>query len=146
METPVYVLLDEKSSETFSIAPDTPVAEAVSILNEKNIGSVLVLNSDEDLVGLFSERDVLCRVVMQRVDINTTPVSKVMTDKVVVLSPLSTVGEAMQVMTEKRCRHIPIIEGGKVSGVISAGDVTRHLAKNQQRNIDELVNYISGSY
>jgi len=145
METPVHVLVDEKGTDITTVSPGTTVAEAVHILNKENIGAVIVMEADK-LVGLFSERDVLRRVVEHELDIHKTTVSKVMTTKVIVLSPISTVGEAMKLITEKRCRHLPMMEGDKVVGMISSGDLTRHLAKDQERHISELVNYISGGY
>ena len=145
METPVHILVDEKGRDVTTVSPGTTVGEAVHILNKENIGAVIVMEADK-LVGLFSERDVLRRVVEHELDIHKTTVSKVMTTKVIVLTPTSTVGEAMKLITEKRCRHLPMMEGDKVVGMISSGDLTRHLAKDQERHISELVNYISGGY
>lgn len=145
METPIHDILEEKGSEVSTIKPAQSVAEAVQLLNRKNIGAVLVVENNK-LVGMFSERDVLRRVVEQELDIYRTPVSKVMTSKVIVVSPHYTVGDAMKLMTEKRCRHLPVMEGERIVGMLSAGDVTRHLAKNQEKHINELVNYISGAY
>jgi CBS domain-containing protein len=145
MQTPLRTLLAGKQAKTHAVAPTATVAAAVDLMNANKVGSVLVMDSDR-LVGVFTERDVLRRVVGGRMDPAKTTVSEVMTRELVVLRPGSTVADAMAVVSEKRVRHLPVVDEGKVVGVISAGDLNHWLIRNREVHIEQLVDYITGKY
>ena len=137
--------LGHKGSTVHSVAPNATVLDAVRKMNEKRIGALLVCESSE-LLGIFTERDVLCRVVDSPRDPATTAVYEVMTTEVVTVHPSMSVEEAMAVISEKRCRHLPVIEDGALRGLVSIGDLTRWASRNQEDHIRDLVNYITGKY
>ncbi len=145
MQTPLRTLLSHKSSAVHAVSPSMTISAAVDLMNSKKIGSVLVMDGDR-LVGIFTERDVLRRVVGGRLDPDKARVADVMTRELVVLRPSSTVGDAMSVVSERRCRHLPVVEDGKVLGVVSAGDLNHWLISGHQVQIDQLVDYITGRY
>jgi len=145
METQLRTLLENKPGAVLSASPEMTVAAAVAVLNARNVGALLVMNGAE-LVGVFTERDVLRRVVGEHRDPDTTRVGDVMTRDLVVMRPSSTVQDAMTVVSERRFRHLPIVEEGKVVGVISAGDLNHWLIRNRDVDISELVDYIKGTY
>jgi CBS domain-containing protein len=145
METKLSILLQDKGSAVHTVAPDATVLDAVRRMNEAGVGSLLVMNGDE-LVGIFTERDVLRRVVDSDLDAAATRIAKVMTRDLVTVGPGATVAEAMTVVTEKRCRHLPVCEEGRLLGVVSSGDLTRWATRSQATHIQDLVNYITGKY
>ena len=145
METQLRTLLENKPGAVLSASPEMTVAAAVAVLNARNVGALLVMNGAE-LIGVFTERDVLRRVVGEHRDPDTTRVGDVMTRDLVVMRPSSTVQDAMTVVSERRFRHLPIVEEGKVVGVISAGDLNHWLIRNRDVDISELVDYIKGTY
>jgi CBS domain-containing protein len=146
-QTPLSEVLAGKArgSATLSIQPDVTVAAAAELLIRNQVGSVLVLDQGR-LVGIFTERDVLRRVVGERRDPATTRVSEVMTRDLVVMRPSSSVVDAMRVISEKRIRHIPVVEGGAVVGVVSQGDLNHWLVRNREGQIQDLVDYVTGKY
>jgi CBS domain-containing protein len=121
------------------------VAAAVEVLNQNHVGSVLVLDGGR-LVGIFTERDILRRVLGERRDPVTTRVSDVMTRDLVVMRPSASVVDAMKVVSEKRIRHIPVVEAGNVVGVVSQGDLNHWLVRNREGQIQDLVDYVTGKY
>ena len=137
----VTQLLDEKNEGMEVVTPQTSIMDAVRRMNERQIGSVLVMEGKR-LAGIFTERDVLTRVVPQRLDPTKTPVAEVMTRQPVVIPPTTTVQEAMMVVTDTRRRHLPVVEDGQVLGMVSSGDLTRWVVKDQQRTIDDLFDYV----
>jgi CBS domain-containing protein len=139
------VILDTKGHTLHSIAPDVTVLDAVHAMNTAGIGSLLVMNGDE-VVGIFTERDVLRRVVAAELDPKTTKVAKVMTRDLVTVRKTTTVTEAMAVVTEKRCRHLPVVDEDQFLGMVSIGDLTRWVSREQAFHIQDLVNYITGRY
>ncbi len=145
METPLRTLLEHKQGAIHSVTPDMTVAAAVELINAMKVGAVLVM-SGERLVGIFTERDVLRRVVGERRSPETTRVSDVMTRELIVMRPAATVQDAMTVVAERRFRHLPIVEEGRVLGIISAGDLNHWLIRNREVDIQQLVEYISGKY
>ena len=134
-------VLEQKSQPLEAVTPQTSIGQAIARMNERNIGSVLVMEGQR-LAGIFTERDVLTRVVPRRLDPERTPVAEVMTRELITISPSRTVQDAMMVMTDSRRRHIPVIEGTKVVGMISIGDLTRWVVRDQQRAIEELHDYV----
>lgn len=142
MADKVSAILADKGSSVATVAPGATVAEAVALMNERSIGSLLVTEG-ERLVGIFTERDVLRRVVAARRDPDQTLVRDVMTDDLIVISPTTEVEDAMRIVTDRRCRHLPVVEGRKLVGMISIGDLTRWTIRHQQAEIQDLVSYMT---
>jgi CBS domain-containing protein len=143
MDQPVSRVLADKqrSGDIECISPGGSVAVAVRLMNERRIGSLLVMDGDL-LVGIFTERDVLVRVVGAGRDPAEATVRDVMTTQLLTIEPDTTVEEAMRLMTERRCRHLPVLEDDQVVGLISIGDLTRWLVEDQQNRIQDLEGYI----
>ena len=130
------LLKEKKSPRLVSTAPTTTVVEAVQTMkNDGNIGAVVVLDQHK-LVGIFTERDVLVRVIGGKRDPQTTQLSEVMTIPVRSVGPATSVDEALRLMSDRRHRHLPVVENGLVCGLISMGDVTRWLIRSQQEQVD----------
>lgn len=145
MNAPVSAILDRKGRNVFSVAPNVSVAEAVTEMNLHRVGSVLVLDGAR-LVGIFTERDVLRRIVGAGLDPHRVSVEKVMTTEVITISPEATIEDTMALFTEKRCRHLPVMERGELVGTISIGDVTRWISDHHQAEAENLKNYIAGGF
>jgi CBS domain-containing protein len=141
----VGAILSQKSREIFSVTPDTTVHDAVAMMDEKNIGAVLVMKG-EKLVGMLSERDYTRKVMLRGKKSADTKVSEIMSSKLTVAHPNEGVEECLRVMTDKRFRHLPVLDGEKVVGVISIGDLVKHVISCQSATIAHLENYISGGY
>jgi CBS domain-containing protein len=145
MNTPVSVLLNRKGAEVQTVQLTATVMEAVRVMNERKIGSVVVMD-DTRLAGIFTERDVLSRVVAAGVDPVATGVSKMMTTSLQKIEPATTVAQCMEIFTEKRCRHLPVLSEGKVVGLISIGDVSRWLTDSHRAEAEHLRQYIAGGF
>ena len=143
MNAPITAILERKGKNVFSVPPTVSVADAVAEMNRNRVGSVLVLDGGR-LVGIFTERDVLRRVVGAGLDPKRSLVSDVMTSGVLTISPETTVEETMTIFTEKRCRHLPVLDGGRLVGTISIGDITRWMADAHRAEAEHLKNYITG--
>lgn len=139
----VQQLLDEKGTQVWAIGPDAGVADALALMSEKNIGALLVIN-DSGPVGLVSERDYARNVALAGKSTETTKVHEIMTHQVVCVTPDQSVEEAMALMTERRVRHLPVLDDGQVLGMISIGDLVKSIISEQQFLIDQLVHYING--
>jgi CBS domain-containing protein len=145
MNTPIALLLSRKGSTIYSVPATATVAEAVRVMNQHKVGSIIVVENDR-LAGIFTERDVLTRVVAADFLPSNTPLSKVMTKEPVTISPEHTVEEVMNLISDRRCRHIPVLAAdGKILGLISIGDVTRWLVESHRAEADHLRQYIHGS-
>lgn len=142
MNDPIARVLESKGSRVETVAPDTTVLAAVRQMNECKIGALLVTERGRP-IGIFTERDVLVRVVAAGLDPDTTPVKEVMTRNPVAVRSEVTVNEAMRVSTGRRCRHLPVIDDGGLRGLISIGDLTSWVVRHQQRTIDDLHDYMS---
>jgi CBS domain-containing protein len=142
MNSRLNVLLAEKEPDIHTIVPDTAVVDAVREMNHANIGALVVLEADR-VVGIFTERDVLVRVVAADRDPLTTVVRDVMTRDPICVTPTMSVREAMVLVTEKRFRHLPVVENGRLCGIISSGDLTRWAVRDQKHQIDHLSAYIT---
>ena len=127
-----------------SVGPDTLVTECVRIMSAKKIGALIVMDG-EKLVGIFTERDALNKVLAAGLEPGRTKVSVVMTKDPYSIPPTTTVGEAMELVTKRRFRHLPIVKNGKVLAVISSGDLTHWLVKEQVGEVQELVDLAVGS-
>jgi CBS domain-containing protein len=143
MYEPLSAVLADKGPAVYAIEPGATVVEAVRQMNEKGIGALLVLESDRP-VGIFTERDVLRRVVDAGLDPRATRVRDVMTVDLLVVGPSTRVEEAMAIMTNRRLRHLPVMDGGRLLGMVSIGDLTRWVTREQQHHIEHLVEYITG--
>jgi CBS domain-containing protein len=141
MNEPVARVLEQKTERVETVAAQTSIDEAIAKMNAKRIGSVVVMDG-ERLVGIFTERDVLTRVVPQHLDPRRTPVGEVMSRQPITISPNRSVQEAMMLMTDSHHRHLPVVQGGKVVGLLSIGDLTRWMVRDQQRTIDDLTDYV----
>ena len=145
MNTPISAILDRKGRSVFSVAPSVTVTTAVAEMNRNRVGSVLVIE-DGKLAGIFTERDVLRRVVGAALDPNRTLVADVMSRGVMSISPEATIDETMRLFTEKRFRHLPVMENGRLVGTISIGDVTRWMADMHRAEAEHLKNYITSGF
>jgi CBS domain-containing protein len=130
-----------KKPAIYAIGPEATVFEALRVMAEKNIGALLVVSGGR-LVGIFSERDYARKVILQGRSSKDTPVREIMTSSVVTVEPDTTADECMAVMTENHVRHLPVLEAGKLVGVISIGDVVRTVVEEQQETIHHLETYI----
>ncbi|QDS16871.1 CBS domain-containing protein [Xanthomonas arboricola] len=138
----VRQLLGTKQVEVFAVAADAAVIEAIRLMADKGIGAVLVMDGPR-LVGIVSERDYARKVVLRDRASSTTSVADIMSTQVVTVSPSDTVERCMQLMTDGRFRHLPVVDDGRVQGVISIGDLVKAVIENQQRDIDQLQRYIA---
>jgi CBS domain-containing protein len=143
MKTLIQVIEEKKHKEIISIAPNRPVFDALVILAEYKIGALAVMEGDK-LVGIFSERDYAREVVLQGRSSKTTHVTDVMTHNVITGNPHDTVESALKLLSEKRIRHLPVTDSGKVLGMLSLGDLVKETLAYQQRLIAELESYIKG--
>lgn len=139
----VRTILEKKGTHIWSVSPSTSVFDTLQLMAARNIGAVLVLEGDVP-VGIFSERDYVRQCTVQRESFWNIPVEKIMTSPVVLVRPDQTIEECMALMTEKRIRHLPVLENGKIVGVISIGDVVKEMISHQQFIISQLENYITG--
>ena len=137
----VRELVDTKTHRLLSINPEHSVYDALHKMAEHDVGALIVLK-EQALVGIFSERDYARKVVLDGRTSKSTPVSDVMTSKVVCVSPDRTADECMALMTEKRVRHLPVIDQKKVLAVVSIGDIVREMISDQKHTIEQLEQYI----
>jgi CBS domain-containing protein len=144
MET-VADVLRYKGMVVHSIAPETLVLSAVEEMCEKHIGALLVCSAGIPL-GVFSERDLMRRVILAKRDPQATRVQDVMTTEVVCVEPSTPARQAMAIMTDRRCRHLPVVEDGHVIGVLSIGDLVRWMSVEQAFEIQLLTDYVRGAY
>ena len=145
MQDTLDTVLANKGATIHYVVPDTTVLNAVEKMNEERIGALLVCESGE-MVGIFTERDVLCRVVGEGRDPITTRVVDVMTQEVVAVKSTTSVEEAMAVISERRFRHLPVVDDGELKGLVSSGDLTRRVSRSQEGHIQDLMNFITGKY
>lgn len=149
MET-VRELLDKKGREVYSVSPEATVYEALEVMAERNIGAVMVVDDSEKLHGIFSERDYARKDMIKGREGSITRVKEVMTTRVLIVQPDTRIHECMALMTEKRVRHLPVLDNGKLVGVVSIGDVVKeyislqeHTISDQAFQIHQLERYIS---
>jgi CBS domain-containing protein len=138
-------ILRQKGSEVYSISPDATVYEALETLEERNVGALLVMAGDS-LVGLLSERDYVRKVKLKGYSSTDLKVEEIMSTPVVTVDSKATVDECMHCMTNKRCRHLPVVDEGKVVGVVSIGDLVNWIMTVQDVTIHQLEDYICGKY
>ncbi len=141
--TLVSQVLKRKGNDVWSVRPDDTVFEAVRMMAEKGVGALVVMEDDR-LVGIISERDYARKIILEGKASRDTPVSEIMTRKVLCVSPDRTVDECLALMSDKRARHLPVVEDKRVVGVLSIGDMVKVKIDEQQLQIDQLKQYISG--
>ena len=140
----VRQLLLEKGTTVYTVAPDASVFDALQLMADKNVGALPVVAGGQ-LVGIFSERDYARKVILHGQASRETPVSAIMTSNVVTVSPEQDLSDCMRIMTDKRIRHLPVIEGGRQVGVLSIGDVMKAVLAEQEFLIGQLSSYIGGA-
>ncbi len=141
----VEAILNVKGRQVWSVTPDTTVFEAIRLMAERNVGALPVMEGDR-LVGIMSERDYARKVALLGKNSRSTPVREILTPALHTVTPRTTIAECMALMTDKRIRHLPVLEGGKVVGIISIGDLVNWIIHAQAAAIDQLQAYIAGGY
>ncbi|MFA9439882.1 CBS domain-containing protein [Uliginosibacterium sp. sgz301328] len=141
--TTVRHMLQGKSPVIHSVAPGATVFEAIASMAEHNISAVLVTEG-ERLVGIFTERDYARKVILQGRSSRDTKVSELMTQNLLTVSPSQTIEEVMQMMTENRIRHLPVVDHGTLIGIVTIGDAVKNVMDEQRQTIEQLSSYISG--
>lgn len=141
----VGVILARKDSAVWSISPRATVFEAIQLMAEKNVGALPVVD-DSRLVGIISERDYTRKVILKGRSSKDTAVRDIMTEELLTATPSDGIAECMRVMTEKRVRHLPVMEGTKMIGIVSIGDVLKWFISAQAATIDNLERYVTGDY
>lgn len=136
-------LLDNKGHYVISVAPDASVFDAIKLMAEKAVGSLIVMQDDK-LVGIITERDYARKVILKGRSSASTTVAEIMTKNVLTTSDSHTVKDCMELMTKKRIRHLPVVDDNRVIGVISIGDLVQAIISDQQYEIEQLGQYISG--
>ena len=144
MRSQLSDILDEKGSTVYRVAPTDSMLHAVETMSEKHVGALLVCEDDRP-VGIVTERDVMTRLILRGRDPRSTTVAVAMTREVVVVEPSTSIDEAMAIMTQRRCRHLPVVHDGRIVGMVSIGDIVRHLSSEQEFEIRMLTDYVSGS-
>jgi CBS domain-containing protein len=139
----VRYLLGFKDKNVWTIEPEEPVLEAIQLMADKHIGALPVVRGDE-LIGIVSERDYARKVILMGRSSSDTPVWQIMSSPVKTVGPDDTVHHCMQMVTEHRIRHLPVVEKGKLIGIISIGDLVKAVIEEQQQTITELERYIAG--
>jgi CBS domain-containing protein len=145
IDVEVGALLQSKGTQVYSVTPETKVIDAIRMMAEKNVGALVVL-ADDRVVGIFSERDYTRKVVLHGKSSKDIQVRELLSSPVISASPGTSVEECMRLMTTYRVRHLPILEGEKLVGVISIGDLVNWTISAQSTTIHQLQNYIAGQY
>ena len=139
--TTVRQLLDRKDRAVFSVDPEAPVLEAIRAMAAHHVGALLVMQG-ESLKGIVSERDYARKVILLGRSSADTPVRDIMTSPVITVSPDTTVQTCMQLMTDRRVRHLPVLEASRIVGMVSIGDLVKAVIAEQQQHIEQLEQYI----
>jgi CBS domain-containing protein len=136
-------LLKDKGSDVYSVAPQDSVLHAIEVMATRHVGALLVMNH-ESLIGIISERDYARKVILKNRSSHDTPVGDIMTSPATSVTPEDTVHRCMELMTEGRFRHLPVLTGGRVVGMLSIGDLVKAVIHEQSQTIEQLERYISG--
>jgi len=141
----VSEILEHKGAMVLSVGVSESVFDAISLMAEVNIGAVLVQNGDT-ISGIFTERDYLQRVALKSLSSKETRVGDVMTEPVISADPSDSIQQCMETMTTCHCRHLPVVEGGKLLGIVSIGDLVKRMLDEKQIEVEKLSQYITGTY
>jgi len=133
-----------KGRQIWSIEPDKPVYDAIKMMADKNIGALLIIQDDQ-MFGIVSERDYARKVILKGKSSRKTSCREIMTDSVVSVSKDYSVNECMQLFTQKHIRHLPVVDAGKVIGMVSIGDIVKTIITDQENTIEQLQRYITGT-
>ncbi len=139
-------ILKQKGHDTITVSPGTSVSNAIRLMSERRVGSVMVVSPEEEALGIFTERDVLNLLAARGQEAGAVPVEEVMTRKLVVADIATKVDQTLAAMTENRCRHMPVLDQGKVLGVVSIGDLVKAKLEEAELEVESLREYISASY
>jgi CBS domain-containing protein len=139
--TTVRQLLDGKGNDIYAVEPEDPVLEAIRLMADRHVGALLVMKADE-LVGIVSERDYARKVILLGRSSSSTPVWQIMSSPVHTITPDQTLDDCMRLVTDRRIRHLPVVEFGHVIGVLSIGDLVKAMIEDQQQTIEQLEDYI----
>jgi CBS domain-containing protein len=141
----IIEILKTKGQDVWTVVPDSTVYDALQLMAEKNVGALMVVESDK-LVGVFSERDYARKVILKGKASKDTLVSEIMTAGPIWVRPDQTIRACMDLMTHKRIRHLPVLDDGRLVGVISIGDVVKAIISDQEFTIEQLEHYITGGH
>jgi CBS domain-containing protein len=141
----IDTILHHKGSAIWSVTPDTTVFDSIKLMSHKNVGALLVMK-DGKLHGVFSERDYTRKIVLKGKSSKTTAVEEILSTPVVSATPHQTIEDCMRLMTEHRVRHLPVLEGDKVIGIVSIGDLVNWIISAQNVALNQMEAYISGQY
>jgi len=139
----VAQLLELKGNQIFCVAPNDSVLQAIEIMATRHVGALLVMEQGA-LIGIISERDYARKVILKKRSSHDTPVGDIMTAPAISVTPQDTVHRCMQIMTDGRFRHLPVVEAGQVLGMLSIGDLVKAVIEEQSRHIEQLERYIAG--
>jgi CBS domain-containing protein len=145
MTETIGTILRHKGQEVWSVAPDSTVFEAIALMAKQGVGAVLVLD-EGNLAGIVTERDYARKVILQGRSSKETRVGEIMTSELVTVGPENTVDNCMRLMTDYRIRHLPVLDGGKLIGIVSIGDLVKAKIADQAYTIDQLHTYIDSRY
>jgi CBS domain-containing protein len=144
-DTPLRQLLRKKGTSVITTDPSATVYDTIATMVNHNVGAIVV-TTDGALAGIFTERDYLRRIVLHGRTSKTTSVKEVMTTDVISVVPDTTVEAALSIMTEARCRHLPVMIDGRLAGLVSIGDCVKHLLRSAEAEVDTLERYVAGKY
>ena len=139
----VWNILQHKGNVVYTVSPDTSVYDALELLEDKNLGALVVVGENGELIGIFTERDYARKVILKGRSSKETRVRDIMTDRPIYVSPNTKIEECMQLMTNKFIRHLPVLENDKLVGVISIGDVVKFIIREKDFIIENLEHYIA---
>jgi CBS domain-containing protein len=140
---PVSELIQSKGGNVWSVSPETMVFDAIQLMSDKNVGA-LVVKEHGRMVGMMSERDYTRKIVLKGKSSKTTPVREILSEKVVRVTPATTVQECLQLMTQTRIRHLPVVQEDELVGIVSIGDLVNWVIQAQSTAIQQLETYITG--
>jgi CBS domain-containing protein len=138
----ISLILETKGRQVYSVTPATSVFDALHVMMEKNISALLVMQNEE-LLGIFTERDYARKLILQGKSSKETSIGEIMTADLLTLSPNSSIDSCMEMMTDKKVRHLPVLENKRVTGMISIGDVVKFIIEDQKQTIKQLESYIT---
>lgn len=142
--TTVRDVLDQKGRNIFAVGPEAPVYRALELMSEKHVGALMVLDDSRNLIGVVSERDYARKVALEGRSSRETAVRDIMTTKLFCVTPTQNIDDCMALMTDKSVRHLPVLDGERLDGVISIGDVVKSMLSRQEFIIHQLEHFIAG--